>query len=158
MTLYESHYRSLCQSAARLLGSLAAAEDVVQEAFVRYQLATVQPAVGSELSYLRSIVLNSARSVLRRRATARNYVVAVARSEVCDRGEWLNVFGLDLILRAVRSLPERQRQVVVYRVVLDYSESDTARVMSISTGAVKTHLSRARDALRSEMQDWVRAS
>ena len=49
---------------------------------------------------------------------------------------------------AVRTLPRGQRQALVLRHLVGLSEQETAEVMGVSAGSVKTHLHRAVAALR----------
>lgn len=56
------------------------------------------------------------------------------------------------LLDAVRALPERQREVVALRVLLDLSAEQTAEVLGIELGTVGTHLRRALATLRSEVE------
>ena len=51
------------------------------------------------------------------------------------------------VLAAIRALPDRQREALVLRFYLDLSQDETARVMGISTGTVKSATSRAVAAL-----------
>ncbi len=55
---------------------------------------------------------------------------------------------------ALARLPRRQREAVTLRVLEELDVATTARVMGCSEGAVKTHLSRAREALQAELHDW----
>jgi RNA polymerase sigma factor (sigma-70 family) len=52
------------------------------------------------------------------------------------------------LVQAVRALPQRQREVIALRVVLDLDTETTAEVLAISPGTVTTHLSRAVATLR----------
>ena len=52
------------------------------------------------------------------------------------------------MLRALRELPVRQREVLVLRYYLDLSEAEIAETLGISRGAVKSHASRGSAALR----------
>jgi len=55
------------------------------------------------------------------------------------------------LLAALASLPERQRQVVVLRVLLDLDTAGTAQVLGIAPGTVTAHLARAVAGLRSQL-------
>ena len=52
------------------------------------------------------------------------------------------------LMAAVRSLPDRQREVVVLRLFLDLDTASTADVLGVTEGTVMTHLSRALATLR----------
>ena len=54
---------------------------------------------------------------------------------------------------ALLSLPIKQRSVVVLRHLLGYSERETAEILGISTGTVKSRLSRSMDQLRYLLAD-----
>jgi RNA polymerase sigma-70 factor (sigma-E family) len=56
------------------------------------------------------------------------------------------------IIAAVRRLPERQRQVVALRLLLDLDTETAAETLGISPGTVKAHLSRAVAALRDDLK------
>ncbi|PNS07538.1 RNA polymerase sigma factor [Solilutibacter silvestris] len=60
-----------------------------------------------------------------------------------------------LMALAIHKLPTRQREAFTLRVLEDLDVATTASVMGCSEGSVKTHLSRARDALRTHLQDWT---
>lgn len=56
------------------------------------------------------------------------------------------------LVRALRQLPARQREAFSLRVLQELDVATTARVMGCSEGSVKTHLSRARDALHRHLE------
>ncbi len=60
-----------------------------------------------------------------------------------------------LMAQAIRKLPARQREAFTLRVLEDLDVATTATVMGCSEGSVKTHLSRAREALRTHLRDWT---
>lgn len=55
---------------------------------------------------------------------------------------------------ALRALPRRQREAFTLRVLEDCDVATTARIMGCGEGAVKTHLSRAREALQRHLEDF----
>ena len=63
------------------------------------------------------------------------------------------VIDHDVIIRAVKLLARRQREVVVLRFFADLSVSETAAAIGSSQGSVKTHTSRALASLREVLAD-----
>ena len=57
------------------------------------------------------------------------------------------------MLRALRALPLRQREVLVLRYYVDLSEAEIADALGISRGAVKSHASRGMAALRAGLEE-----
>jgi len=58
------------------------------------------------------------------------------------------------VVVGLRRLPRRQREAFSLRIFEDLDVATTARVMGCSEGAVKTHLSRAREALQQHLEDF----
>ncbi|ADV28206.1 RNA polymerase, sigma-24 subunit, ECF subfamily [Pseudoxanthomonas suwonensis 11-1] len=57
------------------------------------------------------------------------------------------------LVEALRTLPARQREAFTLRVLEELDVATTAQVMGCSEGSVKTHLSRARQALNLQLED-----
>jgi RNA polymerase sigma-70 factor (sigma-E family) len=141
--LYVEHAASLVRMARLFVDDRNAAEDLVQEAFIR--LSRHGHRIEDErksAAYLRSIVLNLARDhnrrglvSLRHRAPA-DEVLATAEDEVILREDQQHVID------ALRELPLRQRDCVVLRYYFDAGIQEIAETLSISQNSVKTHLKR----------------
>lgn len=56
------------------------------------------------------------------------------------------------LVQALRQLPARQREAFTLRVLQELDVATTAKAMGCSEGSVKTHLSRARDALQKQLE------
>jgi RNA polymerase sigma-70 factor (sigma-E family) len=145
--LYAAQRLSLVRLAVLLVDDLASAEDVVQDAFAAFaahpELRQREAAVG----YLRTAVVNRSRSALRRRRTARAYVVPHDAAPAGPDDRCLLADEHREVLSALDRLAPRQREVLVLRYWSELSEAEIADALGISRGAVKSTASRAIDAL-----------
>jgi RNA polymerase sigma-70 factor (sigma-E family) len=144
----------LLRSAYLLTGDRAHAEDLLQVALVRtarrWEQARAAPA-----AYAHRVLINLVHD--RHRRLARRVVEQplddrnAAERPVVDHAE--PVIDHDAIIRAVKLLAPRQREVVVLRFFADLSVSETAEAIGSSPGSVKTHASRALARLRELLAD-----
>ena len=108
---------------------------------------------------------------LQRRRTVRNRILARTGPAASDAHETLPAWeapdlgpGPSRMLasrqahaamsKAIRALPRRQQQAFLLRVLEGLDVADTAKAMGCSQGSVKAHLSRAMDALRTQLEEW----
>jgi RNA polymerase sigma factor (sigma-70 family) len=142
--LYVAHYCRLVGLAQLILGESAAAEDIVQEAFIqvcgsRSKIRDPDRAAG----YLRIAVMNRARSALRQQQTALRHepdpTAEPAGPEQLVLAKVRNAGVMD----ALRQLPWRQQQVIMLRYYADLSVLETAQTLQISAGTVETRGFRA---------------
>jgi RNA polymerase sigma-70 factor (sigma-E family) len=151
--LYVGHYRELVRLAALLLDSVETSEEVVQEAYIRAHGAWHRITDEDKaLAYLRSTVLNLARSRMRHRLVQRKY--APKPMPDAASAEHGAMAGLEraAVIAALRKLPAKQREAVVLRYYADLSEREIAESMGISGGAVKTHIHRGMAALERHLE------
>ena len=156
-------YREVAFRTAYLIARNAAdAEDAAQDAFVKayYALDRFRREDPFRPWILR-IVSNEARN--RRRAAGRRERLALRQAEHRGPGDAtpspdaaaIAIETRATLLAALESLPDRDRLVIGYRYLLDLSEAETARVLDVRPGTVKSRLSRAlrrlREALPAEM-------
>jgi RNA polymerase sigma-70 factor (sigma-E family) len=150
--LFRAHATALLRLAVLLTGDQPRAEDLVQDAFLRYHRAGSSPRPGTELAYLRRTVVNLSHGHHRRLGVARRFVpdrpaaVASAEAEAVAAGRQ------QAVVAAVRALPERQRSCIVLRYYAGLSEPEIADALGVSAGSVKTHLHRARAALAGRLE------
>jgi RNA polymerase sigma-70 factor (ECF subfamily) len=157
-------YGALARRTAVLLGAGTDADDVVQEAFVKaYRSLGGFRAGAAFRPWLLRIVANETRNAQRsdRRRAARERSPAALPdgllpgvAAAADPAE-LAVAGvrLDELWRRVRALPDPQRQVVVCRYLLDLDETETATVLGLARGTVKSRTSRALRRLRALLEE-----
>ncbi|MER5732469.1 SigE family RNA polymerase sigma factor [Streptomyces sp. NPDC002138] len=135
-----------------MTGDLHEAQDVVQEAFVRAwaRRGRLSRDAGPE-AWIRTVAWRLAVSRWRRRGRAaeawrRHGAAAPAAAGSPDP-------ATVALVGALRTLPERQRRVAVLHYVCDLSVEQVAAETGIAAGTVKTHLSRARAALRPHFEE-----
>lgn len=137
-----------------LSGDQRRAEEVVQDALLGLHRSWSRLGDPDRSGgYLRRSVVNGCRSVHRRRAVERRYLRLVARDDVAPDDTERQGVEHEMVLRALRGLPVRQREVLVLRYWQDASEAEIARTLGVSTGAVKTHAHRALAAVRAALAD-----
>lgn len=148
--LHRAHYRSLVRLAYLLLGDQGRSEEVVQDAFVKLQLRWGGlRQVDKAPAYLRSAVLNQARSALRHRKVVDRHDARRTVEPASLSPEAAALAGVDheRVVAALRLLPDRQREALALRFYLDLSEAEMAAAMKVSSGSVKTHVHRGLAAL-----------
>jgi RNA polymerase sigma factor (sigma-70 family) len=141
-TLYEREYPRLLRALTAISGDEGAAEDAVQEAFVRgfkQRLETLERPGGWLLVVATRVLFRDRR---RRTADVAVETIGGARDEIDFAIERAD------LLAALRQLPERQRAVVVARYYYDLSYEQIATAFSIRTGTVGATLSQAIGKLR----------
>jgi len=148
--LFRTHRLGMVRLAILLVDDRESAEDVVQDAFAA--LHRRWPALNSEqaaTAYLRTSVVNGARSMLRKRRTVRTYPRTVDEPGTAQPADAQLMLADEhrLVINALAKLPERQREVIVLRYWSELSEAEIASTLGISVGAVKSSASRGRDAL-----------
>lgn len=134
-----------------LVDDVESAKDCVQDAFLGlYRRPLRNP--DAQLAYLHRSVVNAARSMLRRRGTARRHLrnAAAYPAEAADHSVLVSAEHADL-MAALRQLPQRQREVLVLRYWSGLAEAEIATALGIRPGTVKSAASRALTALENKL-------
>lgn len=137
-------------AAVRLItGNSDEAADAVQDAIVG--LLTKPPRVEPDnyAAYITVVAANKARDAMRRKGALRRAYdkLPLGRDTIADP-----MIALDLdVAAALRSLPERQREICVLHYLLDHSVETIAEALGVSPGTIKTQLHRARATLAARL-------
>lgn len=139
---------ALLRTAYLLTGNRADAEDLLQTALAKTYLAWDRIREREAVDgYVRRVMVNTRTSWWRRRRVdERPTNVLPERRTERDAADDLAL--RDALWAALATLPKRQRAIVVLRYYEDLSEAETADLLGISVGTVKSTTSRALVKLR----------
>jgi RNA polymerase sigma-70 factor (ECF subfamily) len=147
---YAASYQRVVGQVYALLGDLAEAEDVTQDAFAKASFHWKRIAAYDQPeAWVRRVAFNQAYNSIRR---ARRWLVALARHGPPAQVPAVSADRLDLH-RALRRLAPRHREVLVLHYVAELSVDEVARQLRLPLGTVKSRLSRARNALAEQFGD-----
>jgi RNA polymerase sigma-70 factor (sigma-E family) len=150
--LYHAEAPRLVQMARWFVDDTTAAEDLVQEAFIRlshngHRIREQDRAA----AYLRSIVINLARDHNRRGLVSLRHRPPAHQDERSAEDHAARREDIAEVVAALRDLPRRQRDCVVLRYYLDLPVDDIAETLGVSRNSVKTHLSRGLKNLSAQL-------
>ncbi len=151
--MFDAEAASLTRLARFYVDDTTAAEDLVQEAFIRFARHHGRLRDPSRAAaYLRSIVINLARDHNRRGLVSWRHrppaqpdtpSAAATAEERAERAA---------VVEALRALPRRQRDCVTLRYYYDMPVAEIAATLGVSSNTVKTHLQRGLDALGATLE------
>ncbi len=125
------------------------AADVVQDSFVALQGAWSRLGDTEKTHvYLYRLIVNRSRSLRRHWAVNDPNAPEPAPDAPGAGQDAIGDLRREAWVCALRALPDRQREAIVLRKYMGLSEGKAAEAMSISIGAVGSHLARGMEALR----------
>jgi RNA polymerase sigma factor (sigma-70 family) len=153
--LFEREGAALVRLARLFTDDRNAAEDLVQEAFVRLHHAAHRIREPDRAAaYLRSIVLNLARDHNRRGLMSLRHFEALTPAVSPDAPQ--DHLELDeqqrRVIDALGALSPQQRDCLVLRFYLELSEREVGETLEISPNSVKTHCRRGYERLRTMLE------
>jgi RNA polymerase sigma-70 factor, ECF subfamily len=141
---------ALLRTSYLLAGDWATAEDLLQTALTKTYLAWKRLGeIEAVEPYARRVLVNTATSWWRRRWHGERPTEVLPERPAPDQIE--EQLERDALWRHVRTLPARQRAVLVLRFYEDMSEAQTAAMLNISPGTVKSQTFRALNTLRQRL-------
>ncbi len=141
---------ALLRTAYLLAGDWATAEDLLQTALTKTYLAWKRLGeIEAVEPYARRVLVNTATSWWRRRWHGERPTEVLPERAAPDQID--EQLERDALWRHVKALPARQRAVLVLRFYEDLTEAQTAALLDISTGTVKSQTSRALNTLRQRL-------
>lgn len=153
--LVERHTRMIYAASYRMLGSKAAAEDAVQETFMRLwrHAAKWKPQGAKFETWLYRVAMNLCLDQLRKAKREAPEDAAPERADSADRQDQ-KIFAAEqrfAIDEALDKLPERQRLAITLCHYQELSNIEAAEIMEISVEALESLLARGRRALRERL-------
>jgi RNA polymerase sigma-70 factor (ECF subfamily) len=147
-SIYESCHLPALRLATLLTGNTQVAEDVAADVFARVYVAWRRGRIKDPEAYVRRAVVNevtsrSRRWVLERRREQREGLGEYVHDADADR-----FVARDALVAALQQLPARHRVPVVLRYFEDLTEAQTAAVMGVPVGTVKSSVARGLRELR----------
>jgi RNA polymerase sigma-70 factor (ECF subfamily) len=149
---FEAAHDDLFSIAYRMLGTIADAEDVLQDAFIRWE-QTDRRAIRSPGAFLKTIVARLCIDRLRELASSREQYVGPWLPEPVDTSfehnhdpQYAETISI-AFLKLLESLSPVQRAVFLLHDVFDYDFNEVAEMVDEAPATCRQHAKRARDYL-----------
>ena len=156
----------LVNFAYRFLGDLEEAEDIAQETFLRvFRKKNAYRNVAKFSTWIYTITGNLAKTELRRRKRRKLISLSSLGFEDKDfdlkdtkKGPEESVHELikdEFIQRAINSLPDKFREVIIFRDIQELSYEEISSIVKIPLGTVKSRVNRGRLKLQEILSDYL---
>jgi len=141
--MYREHAQGLVRMVRLFVDDRNAAEDLVQEAFIRLARSAHKIVDHRKAAaYLRSIVLNLARDHNRRGLVSLRHRLPLDDRQASVEDVVVLAQDHQLVVDALRVLPRRQRDCLILRYYDELGLDDIGETLGISRNSIKTHLRR----------------
>jgi len=136
-SLFHAHYPRMVYIAFSLVGDWDLAEQLAQEAYLRLwrRWRWISDAQAAPM-YLQRTVVNLSRETIRRKVIERRALRIRGAERAAAHGP--DPAALAELRKAIAALPVRKRECVVLRFLLGMSEAETAELLGVSVGTVKS--------------------
>ncbi|MCP4727244.1 MAG: sigma-70 family RNA polymerase sigma factor [bacterium] len=157
----------LVNFAYRFLGDKDDAEDIVQETFLRvYRKKDAYKSVAKFSTWIYTITGNLAKTELRRRK--RRKILSLSNIGYEDKDFDLKdtesgpeekvdkVISNRIIQDAIQSLPEKFKEVIIFRDIQELSYEEISSIVKIPLGTVKSRVNRGRLKLKEKLSEYLK--
>ncbi len=161
MEIYDRYYKAMYNTAYRITGHSAEAEDIMQEAFLS-AFTKIESFQGTSTfgAWLKRIVVNES-------ITAYNKISKLGevsyndelKNEIDESGDGLEEDDktnkkVRMILKQINSLKENYRLGLTLHLIEGYDYEEICEIMDISYANCRTMISRAKESLRTKLQSY----
>lgn len=149
--IYKLYYKSMYNTAFRILGNSAEAEDVMQEGFLSaFQKIETYKGEVSFGAWLKKIIVNRSLDIVK----ARKAVISIETSPVDIADESATAFtempeevNIEMIKEAIYALPEGYRIVISLYLLEGYDHDEISEILNITNATSRTQFHRAKKKL-----------
>ena len=147
---YNKYGLMLYKIAFLYFGSVADTEDALQEVFIKllYRAPSFRDEEHKKAWLIRT-TQNQCLDILKKGRKKVADISVLSASQRCED----NDLRLDVQSKII-ALPDRYKSVIILYYYYDYSVKEIARILKISTSAVKMRLIRAREQLKTELEEY----
>ena len=161
MEIYDRYYKAMYNTAYRITGHSAEAEDIMQEAFLKaFTRIDSFNADATFGAWLKRIVINQSITALNRsKKLAEVSYNDELKNEEDSCGLVIDDYTNDkvkLVLNALKNLKENYRVCLTLHLIEGYDQEEIGEIMEISYGNCRTMISRAKESLRKKLQQYER--
>jgi len=160
--LVERFMDEVSRTVTGMMGPVPEVDDVVQEVFIKlHRSLSSYRGEASLKTFVVRMAINKSLDALRKRKRtswlkpwSEQETVSLPSTDASD----FNLTSRERkseLRRAINTLPENQRAVIVLRLIEEISTEETARILDIPYGTVLSRLKRGLDKLRTELGDSV---
>lgn len=145
LRVYHAYYNTVYRLALAALKNVPDAEDVVQNVFAKLLDARIAPQPGKERQWLVKVTVNACRDLMR--------ASWWQKQEPLDENIPFSQPEDSAVFYAVMGLPDKYRLVIHLHYYEGYTCREIAGLLKISPSAVSMRLTRARNMLKSRLED-----
>ena len=156
LKVYKDYYGFVKRTVMKITGVHSDVDDLVGDCFLKLieKTSTLRELSQGQLTtYIKYTARNVAINFLKHQHVVTKHVDITAESELLDYStdsQWalderiIQRHELENLTKAILQLPEKKKNILYFKYLLDMSDEQISEVYSITTDSVRTYLSRAR--------------